>query len=139
MIVNTYSVRDLDKRARARAVLDRVVSGGRGALSTQVLGEVFRVLTARLEPALSAAEGMAQLANLVRTWPVLSITPPIVLEAARGVRDHQLSYWDAQLWATARMNQVPTILTEDAAHGRVLEGIRYLNPFDRAFDLGALD
>src|SRR5439155_1039861 len=55
--------------------------------------------------------------------PVLSVTPLIVLEAARGARDHGLNYWDAQLWATARLNQIPLILTEDFAHGRVLEGV----------------
>ncbi|MBI4635006.1 MAG: hypothetical protein HY727_01525 [Candidatus Rokubacteria bacterium] len=49
-----------------------------------------------------------------------------------------MSYWDAQLWATARLNQVSTILTEDSTHGRVLEGIQYLNPFAPAFDLAAL-
>ena len=29
----------------------------------------------------------------------------IVLEALRGVRDHQISYYDAQIWASARLNR----------------------------------
>jgi predicted nucleic acid-binding protein len=81
---------------------------------------------------------MVHIAYLVQTWPVLSITPAIVLEAARGVRDHSLSYWDAQLWATARLNQIAIILTEDAPAGRLLEGIRYVNPFEAAFDPASL-
>jgi len=69
---------------------------------------------------------------------VLSVTPLIVLEAARGARDHGLNYWDA-LWATARLNQIPLILTEDFAHGRVLEGVQFLDPFASSFELAALD
>jgi len=131
-------VREPDKRARAQAVLERGATAGRGSLSTQVLGEVFRVLTARLQPRVPADEALTHLAHLARTWPVISLTSAVVLEAARGVRDHRLSYWDAQLWAPARMNQLTFILTEGAPHGRALEGIRYLNPFAPDFDLASL-
>lgn len=44
-----------------------------------------------------------------------------------------MSVWDALIWSVAKENGVTSILTEDSAHGRVLEGIRYLNPFDPAF------
>ena len=37
----------------------------------------------------------------------------VMLEALREVRDHQLSYYDAQIWAAARLNQVPVIFSED--------------------------
>ena len=60
----------------------------------------------------------------------------IVLEAMRGVRDHQLSYYDAQIWATARLNQMPLIFSEDFHHN-ILEGVRIVNPFAPAFDLEA--
>jgi predicted nucleic acid-binding protein len=69
---------------------------------------------------------------------VVALTPPVVLEAARGSRDFQLSYWDAQLWATARMNQIGVVLSEDFQDGRVIEGVRFVNPFSTSFDLSAL-
>jgi predicted nucleic acid-binding protein len=59
----------------------------------------------------------------------------IVLEAGRGVRDHQLSYYDSQIWAIARLNQVPTIFSEDFSDGAVLEGVRFVNPFSPDFRL----
>ena len=70
---------------------------------------------------------------------MLAVTPLVVLEAARGVSTHRLHYWDAQVWATARLNQIPVVLTEDFAHGRVLEGVQFLDPFSPAFDSAALD
>jgi predicted nucleic acid-binding protein len=59
----------------------------------------------------------------------------IVTEAARGVRDHQLAYYDAQIWATARLHGVPIILSEDFQTGRTLEGVRFVNPFADDFQL----
>ena len=56
-------------------------------------------------------------------------TPLIIFEAGRGVRDYQLSYYDAQIWATARLNQIPTIFSEDFNNGATLEGVQFINPF----------
>jgi tryptophan synthase beta chain len=40
----------------------------------------------------------------------------------RGARDHKLSYFDAQLWACAKLNQIPEIFSEDFQDGQILEG-----------------
>jgi predicted nucleic acid-binding protein len=50
-----------------------------------------------------------------------------------------MSYWDALLWATSKLNSVPTYLTEDLSHGQVIEGVRILNPLRDDFDLALLD
>ncbi len=52
----------------------------------------------------------------------------VVLEALRGVRDHQLAYYAAQVWATARLNQVPVIFSEDYSPYMTLEAVRFINP-----------
>ena len=73
--------------------------------------------------------------RLVDALPVLDITRLIVLEAARGLRQHRLSYFDAQIWATARLNQVTTVFTEDFEDGRRLEGVQFVNPLVPGFDI----
>jgi predicted nucleic acid-binding protein len=138
VVVYQYSDNDPARQARATDVLQRLSVSARGRLSTQVLGEVFRVLTAKRRSPISRAEALAHLEIIAHAWPVHVVTPNIVLEAARGVRDYRLNYWDAQLWATARLNQISTILTEDIPGGDTLEGIRYLNPFAAAFDLASI-
>lgn len=59
----------------------------------------------------------------------------IVQEAIRGVVEHKFSYWDAQIWATARLNQIPIVLSEDFSHGRFVEGVHFLNPFAPGVEL----
>jgi len=49
-----------------------------------------------------------------------------------------ISYWDALIWATAKLNGVANILSEDFSDGLLLEGVRILNPFNAAFDPAAL-
>jgi predicted nucleic acid-binding protein len=57
--------------------------------------------------------------------------------AAGGVRDYQMSYFDAQIWATARLSQVRVIFSEDFNTGAILEGIKFVRPFEPDFDSSA--
>jgi predicted nucleic acid-binding protein len=59
----------------------------------------------------------------------------IILEAVRGVRDHTLAYYDAQIWASARLNQIPVVFSEDFQDGLTLEGVRFINPFGDGFSI----
>ena len=139
VVVYAYDPRDPTKQAFAISTLDHLARTGRGRLSTQVLGEFFVAATQKLDPPLMAAEGCEQVEALAMTWPILPIAPLISLEAARGVRDHRLPYWDAQLWATARLNQIPIVLTEDRdLTARVLEGVQFINPLSPSFTLASL-
>ena len=127
-----HSVRE--KQRKAIEILDALIHTGTGVLSTQVLAEFFQVITRKISPPLSKGDAYERIVNLVRSWKVLDVTGLIVLEAARAAAEHNLSFWDAQIWATCKLNQVPTILTEDVPIP-YLEGIRYVNPFDPDFRL----
>ena len=103
ILVYTLDAGAAVKQTRSAEVLDGFVHTGRGVLSTQVLGEFFRVVTQKLTNPLTPVEAYIEMERLVAAWLVLPVTAVVVVEAARGVRDHGLSYWDSQLWATARL------------------------------------
>lgn len=65
----------------------------------------------------------------------MSCCTPMTLEAVRGVRTYKMAYWDAQIWASARLHQIPLIFTEDFNVGAVIEGVRFVNPFEEGFNL----
>lgn len=123
------------KAVQAKRVMDRLRITRSGRLSVQNLAEFLHASTRKLKPALSLSEASKQVDLLTRIWPVFDLTPLIVLEAARGARDYGLAYYDAQIWATARLNQVTTIFSEDFSDGQVLEGVRFVNPFTPGFRL----
>jgi len=137
VLVYAHDRSEPEKQQRAVEVLERVQSGGGGALTTQVLAEFFWTATRKLSASLSMETTARQVELFARAWPVFDVTTFTVLEAIRGTRTHQMSYWDAQIWASARLNQVPIILSEDFDAGAVLEGVRFVDPFADDFDLDA--
>jgi predicted nucleic acid-binding protein len=123
-----------EKQARAREVVASL-GPDLGCLSAQNLAEFVSASMRKLQPPLTGAQAYEQATLFAEVWSVFDVTQQIVLEAARGVRDHQLSYYDAQIWASARLNQVPVIFSEDFQDGQSLEGVRFVNPFALNFDI----
>ncbi len=139
VLVYAYDPADRVKASRAGACIQRLTDSWNGALTAQVLSEFFIATTRRLNPPLRAAEAEAILVGLIRDWPVYEVTPLGVLDAIRAVQNYQFSYWDALIWATARLNGIPNVLTEDMPSASLIEGVRFVNPFDATFDLARLD
>jgi len=135
VLVYAHDRGEFAKQEQAIRVLERLHRTSSGRLSVQCLGEFFSITTRGARPKLTIAQAAQQVEWFARSWPVLDLTPLIVLEAMRGVREHRLAYWDSQLWATARLNQIPIILSENYNVGATLESVRFVNPFAADFVL----
>jgi predicted nucleic acid-binding protein len=138
VLVYAYDPTDGEKRERAIEVLESLGIRQIGSLSAQILGEFFVTATRKIPSSLTEAEAERSVANYVRSWVVYDLTTFIVLEAMRGLQRHHLSYWDSLIWATAKLNYVPNVLSEDFSDGALLEGVRFLNPFAKTFELTSL-
>jgi predicted nucleic acid-binding protein len=137
VLVYSHDPHDAGKQQRSLELMEALQDNGSGCISVQSLAEFFSVATRGHEPLLSVASACTRQSELAQMWRVLDLTPAIALEASAGVRDHKLAYWDAQIWATARLNQVGLVLSEDFQDGQWLEGVRFVNPFLPKFDLRA--
>jgi len=135
VVVYTCDPGEPIKRDQAGRVLRFLEQTGSGRLSVQGLSEFVSATTRRLRPPLTTAEATQQVERLMSSFPIYDLTPMVVLEALRGVRDHHLPYYDAQVWAAARLNQVPVIFSEDFNSNATLEGVRFVNPFAPDFGL----
>ena len=135
VLVYAYDRSEPEKQHRALEVLDRLAVTSVGVISTQVLAEFFVAITRRIAAPLSVAKAYERVENYLQAWDVLDVTGMIVLEATRGVREYRFNFWDAQIWATARLNQIPVVFSEDFNSGQVTEGVRFVNPFAEEFHL----
>ncbi len=133
LLIYTFDPRDVARQEKAIALLIKLEESDAGCLSAQCLAEFANV--AIVKHRLSIDEIIRQVDGWRTVFPVFNLTPQIVLEAARGVRDHKLAYYDAQIWAAARLNQIPIVFSEDFQDGEMLEGIRFVNPFADKFAL----
>lgn len=135
VLVYAHDGSDTAKHRRAIEVLARLGSSATGALSAQVLAEFASVALRKLQPPMSPDAVYRQIERFETAFAVLPVTASVVLEAVRGVRDHQLAYYDAQLWAVAKLAQIPALLSEDFHAGATTEGVTFVNPFAAEFDV----
>jgi len=133
LLIYLYDPNQPEKQKQSKQALEQLELTRSGRLSVQALAEFFSVATRKLSPSLTPSQALNQVTLFTRLWPIFDLTPMIVMEAGRGVRDHKLSYYDAQVWATARLNQVPVVFSEDFRDGSILEGVRFVNPFSPKF------
>ena len=138
ILVYAYDPRDTGKSGISRRLLEILLETGEGALTPQVLGEFFRVVTRKIPAPLSPEEAERSVAAYVRTWTIHDISRWTVLEAARGVRQYRFAFWDSMIWASAKLHQVPNILSEDFNSGALIEGVRFVNPYAPGFQVEAL-
>jgi len=133
ILIYTFDPRDEVRQEHVIAVLLKLEENEQGCLSVQCLSEFANAAITKLR--LSAGDIMAKINEWQNVFPVFNLMPQIILEATRGVRDHKLSFYDAQIWASAKLNQVPVIFSEDFQNGQTLEGIRFVNPFANEFTI----
>jgi predicted nucleic acid-binding protein len=121
-----------ERHVRAVALIGEAVRSQRCIQTLQSLAEFYNVTTRRVGIAPDRA------AEIVTGWqrvvPVDAASMADLDHAMRAVREHQLSFWDALLWATVRRAGVTVLVSEDFQDGRVIEGVRIANPFVAAND-----
>ena len=135
LLIYLHDQNEPAKQTQARFVLDKLQGVGAGRLSVQSLSEFANIAPRKLSPAISISDVIEIVRAFASVFPICYVTPNIVADAARGVRDYQMSFYDAQIWACAKFNQLPIVFSEDFQDGQVLEGIRFVNPFAKSFDL----
>lgn len=127
VLVYVHDGSDRRRRERTVAVMDGAGHTGVVALPVQALTELAAVAMRKLDPPMAPELVRLQVRALAATFPVLAVTPGVLDEALRGCEVHRLPFFDAQIWAVARLHQIPVFLSEDV-HAEV-DGVRWINPF----------
>lgn len=128
VLVYALDDRHPSQRERAAAWLEHLALEGSAALSTQALTELANVCLKRMQPRWSPTAVAAHLLALSRTFEVVPVTPGVVMEALRGVQQYRLSFFDAQMWAVAKLREIPVLLSQDLATGSTIEGVTFVDP-----------
>ncbi len=131
LVYATGPARD-PKSRRARDVVARGMRVGTSVLLLQTLADFSHVTIRKMGMPIGAVR------SVVEAWrsvlPVHAAEEGDLPSALAAVEAHRIAFWDAMLWATARRLGVRCLLTEDMQDGRVLHGVRFINPFDGAND-----
>jgi predicted nucleic acid-binding protein len=98
-------------------------------LSTQILGELYHVLTRK--DLTTSAKAQTIVVEMATSFPVLDIDTSKVLQALDISTRLQYSYWDSLVIATALLADCQILYSEDMHHQQIVdEKLHILNPFE---------
>jgi predicted nucleic acid-binding protein len=116
------------KQQIARDIIITAIKEENGYLSAQALGEFYVTVTRKIATPLPADTALRQI-ELLGALEVLDIDYASVLQAVQLSQRYDLSYWDAQIIATASKAGCDILCTEDLNHSQVIEKLEVVNPF----------
>jgi len=116
------------KQALAVNLINEWRPSGRMIISTQVLQELYVVLTQKLKPPLKEEIAEEIIQNYSKL-DVVIVDPSLILNGISIKRKYKISFWDALIVAASRRAGCKILFTEDLSHGMRIEGIEIVNPF----------
>ena len=124
--IYAYSRNPIEKAQMIEALVDN--SSKEVQISTQVLGELFNVLTRKK---LTSQENAAIIvAELIDDFTVLEIDTLKVLRALKINSRYGYTYWDSLIVATALLSECSILYSEDMQHNHLIENeLCIVNPF----------
>ena len=114
------------KQAIARALVSKASANGDAVISTQVLIELFNVLTHIQQ--MPAANAQALIAAYTG-WSVVPSEVTLVTAAIERSMQQRLPIWDATVVEAALRGGAQTLYTEDLTHGQRFDTLTVVNPF----------
>lgn len=128
IFVYAYDISAGEKRRMAKDLLERVWTSSTGALSVQVLQELFVSLTRKASPPLQSPAAR-QIVEDLTAWKVVEPSGRDVLEAIDTCVRWGLSFWDAMIVTAARRAGASVLWSEDLKNGESYDGVVVRNPF----------
>lgn len=123
--VYLYDKKPPEKSQKVREIVQANVHSIQ--VSTQILGEVFNVLTRKKSVSkIEAAEVVLELSD---EFPIIAIGTSHVLKAIDISNRYNYSYWDSLIIATAILSDCTTVYSEDMQHNQLIDDkTRVCNP-----------
>jgi len=116
---------DSDKGKRSADLILR--SARDGVIPTQVIGEFLRFAQRRVPDSFEDAVQQALLYQAAFLIP--PTTDAVVNKASELALAHNMQLWDCVVCAASTQAGAKVLLTEDMQDGRLVEGLRLINPF----------
>jgi predicted nucleic acid-binding protein len=128
ILVYAYDRHDPRKQGVAQSLLIDGIENESAALSVQVLGEFFSVVTRQIKHPMTpdeAKEAIELFSNLL----IQEIDLAMVERAIDTHKIYRISYWDALIVSAAERAGCKRILSEDLNDGQFYHSIAISNPF----------
>ena len=123
VLIYAFASQDNDKKAIAKELLTRCEQ-----ISLQAINEMIYVLIRKFHLPL---EEIDQIVSFIKSnFIINNITIPVLEKGLQILKEHQFSFWDSMMLASALIHDCDIIYSEDMHHSQVLETrLKIQNPF----------
>ena len=128
ILVYAYDLSAGDKHGRAVDLMRDLWRGGGGMTSTQVLQEFFVTVTRKIGKPIDVITAKEIVKDFLK-WKTVIVDGELILDAIDIHREHQYSFWDSVIIASAVEGGANTLLSEDLSDKHRIKGIVIKNPF----------
>ena len=128
VLVYAFDKSGSPKKQIARRLVTELMDTDRLRLSTQVLQELFVILTRKAAVDCTGEEALCVLEDLA-AWPLTVVDFPVIRAAAELSGKATLSFWDSLVVISAAKSGSAVLYTEDLNDGQEILGVRVTNPF----------
>ena len=131
VLVYAHDISTGAKHEKARSLVERLWQERTGAVSTQILQELYVSLRRKAARPLASEEARALVADYLR-WEVVVNSGESILDAIALEQRYGISFWDALVVQSARASGAEILYSEELSDGQVYESVRVTNPFATA-------
>jgi predicted nucleic acid-binding protein len=118
---------DRKRQQAAQRLITRLFEDSAGVISLQVLQEYFAAARRKLG---MNAEDLRRRVELYGRFEVVTSSLDDLLAAIDLHRLHGFSIWDGLIVRSALAGRCSVLYTEDLQHGRRIDGLEFVNPFE---------
>ena len=121
-----FDFRDYNKQKQAKELFIRLVSENNCHISTQVLQELFNVMTKKLK--YSKEETKTVICDMMNL-SVHQLNNNDIKDAMNISLSAQFSIYDSLIIAAAKSEGCSIVYSEDLNDGQIVDGVKIVNPF----------
>lgn len=122
-----FDSRDVKKQSLAKSIFTELVNNDCCFISTQVLQELFNVLTRKLN---YTKEDSKTIIDELTKLPVYEIATDDIKQAIDLSIKTQFTIYDSLILIAASKTNCSIVLTEDLNDGQVVDNVKIQNPFN---------
>lgn len=121
-----FDSRDIAKKTKAKELFSKLVIENSCMISTQVLQELFNVVTKKLK--YSKADAQKIITSLLNL-NIHQVSTTDIQLAMNISSESQFTIYDSLIIAAAKSENCTTLYSEDLNDGQVVEDVKIVNPF----------
>lgn len=131
ILVYAFDESEKPKRKKAKNIVKEITIGKiKGIVSNQILGELFVVLTKKIEKPVPQNQAQIIINGIIdsQNWKKITYTPNTISKAIETSIKEKTHFWDTVITETMLENKIYTLLTENTKDFKNKK-IEAINPF----------